>query len=381
MNPSQKIADIQALRGVAILMVFIDHYIGRLPLIMPLVDGVRSYFMFGSGVDLFFAISGFVIMKSLFDRHEQIEHMKLDRSEFASFWKNRIYRLSPAAWFWALVGIGVASGSSPLFEKYDVLHAIEGAITAVLGVANVYWADCFSHLGEPLQQCGNQDINSYYWTLSLEEQFYLLASVIGLFLGYRFLAMIAVIGIVAQALHPRPFFGWFFFFRTDAICYGVLLYGFSRTRGYLRAGQWLCRWWVKAPLSMLAFLIMVTSLSAFSTTFIAPPTIGIALTGLMAGIIVLIASYDRGLLGGGFVKRIFVWIGERSYSIYLLHLPVLLLIGAIIVWFHFDWNNFGLWEDLITGIVAISTILVIANASYLFLEKPFMRRVRGNTPS
>src|SRR5262249_6765248 len=118
------------------------------------------------GVDLFFAISGFVIASSLL---RQPRHRSF--SEFAlPFYVRRIFRIWPAALLWLLVPL-LASRYFNTSGAFGHTRTLIGeSIAASLQVANVYFGLC---------QCGKEYV---YWSLSLEEQFYILFPLLLFFL-------------------------------------------------------------------------------------------------------------------------------------------------------------------------------------------------------
>ena len=163
--------DIEILRAVAILFTLILH----VKIILP-----SSYDHFGwffrttdlsIGVDLFFVISGYVITNSLKSSVKPGSHSRA--TLILSFWIKRIYRLLPAAWLWVIVAIVFYMTTSQLDD-----HLIQ-LIAAALNVMNLYTAYCFSNPSETFF-CADVSymnvfhMNSHYWSLSLEEQFYLI---------------------------------------------------------------------------------------------------------------------------------------------------------------------------------------------------------------
>lgn len=127
-----KNADIQCLRAIAIIFVMIQHYNNRLPT-PAFYHKIFEFVTPWTGVDLFFAISGFLVCKTL------IEHLKNEPkgTAFANFWRRRCARLLPALVFWAAVSVAVGAVVGPTAAQ-SALDATKGAIAGVLGVANLY---------------------------------------------------------------------------------------------------------------------------------------------------------------------------------------------------------------------------------------------------
>src|SRR4051794_35893496 len=89
--------EVEALRGVAVLMILYAH-LGSVWLGDDLYNWTRNYVQPGTGVDLFFCISGYVITHHLLTQ---------DRSSFLQFaipfWIRRFWRLAPTAWLWLAI--------------------------------------------------------------------------------------------------------------------------------------------------------------------------------------------------------------------------------------------------------------------------------------
>jgi peptidoglycan/LPS O-acetylase OafA/YrhL len=128
-----RLAELDALRGVAVLMVLAFHYTTRFGQLFPQAASGASFPLGAYGVQLFFIISGFVIV------------MTLDRSERAvDFLVARFSRLYPAYWaailattalLWALAGPLEPAGARQLAANFTMLHGF----FKVPSVDGVYW--------------------------------------------------------------------------------------------------------------------------------------------------------------------------------------------------------------------------------------------------
>lgn len=98
---SNRIADIEMLRGFAVLFVVIHHANGALfTWSSSAMSLFYSYFCGGVGVDLFFAISGFVIARDLIPRLRESQGSQVAIAITLAFWVRRAWRLWPSAWLW-----------------------------------------------------------------------------------------------------------------------------------------------------------------------------------------------------------------------------------------------------------------------------------------
>ncbi len=148
-SAGRRLADIQGLRGVAVFLVVVYHAnLGVLP---------GGYI----GVDVFFVISGFLITRHLVD-----EHRSAGRIGLAAFYARRIKRLLPASSLVLLATLVMARVLLPPLGWLDISKA--GKATA-LYVVNLYLAITKTNYLANTAPSPFQ----HYWSLALEEQFYL----------------------------------------------------------------------------------------------------------------------------------------------------------------------------------------------------------------
>ena len=173
-----KIADIELLRGMAVIFVLIEH----LPLnLFPWMSGqgTRLYYYFGfwTGVDLFFAISGFVITRSLLPMLEMTSGAAAFFNATLSFWVRRAWRLLPSAWLWLAIILVLSLAFNHSHAFWSFRANLEATVAAVLDVANFRILLVYGK-SEP-------GVAFPYWSLSLEEQFYILLPIALFFAGRR----------------------------------------------------------------------------------------------------------------------------------------------------------------------------------------------------
>jgi peptidoglycan/LPS O-acetylase OafA/YrhL len=301
--------DIQQLRGVAITLVVVYH-----------LDALPGGFI---GVDLFFSISGFVITRSLLRRPDGPFW-----GVVSSFWRRRIRRIYPPL----VVTIAIASGLTLLFGSIpaDWNQVTKTGIAALLSASNLllYWEDVgyFS-------QVQDQNILLHTWSLSLEEQFYVLLPLILLgmsrFSNKKTSVFIAVLVLTS--------FGW----RIAGIFQDNLMLSDSRAVFYLlpaRAWQFLVGVLVAIlpPISksiknrlVVWSAILLGCLSAVLLASRSDSRAILAAQILVSIVVCVVAVSPDDLKLRGPIGDILKWLGDISYSLYLVHWPVIISISAI----------------------------------------------------
>jgi peptidoglycan/LPS O-acetylase OafA/YrhL len=306
---SSKILDIEILRGIAVLFVIIHHSHGNL-ITQPhrLFDLFYSYFGLAIGVDIFFAISGFVIARQLIPRLSSCETSAQSHAEMINFWIKRFWRLQPSAWLWLIIVLIAAVFFNNSGAFGSVRANYEATIAGFLQVANFRFAEVFGR--------SEYGASFVYWSLSLEEQFYIVFPFL-IFLARRRLPwMLALIACV-QLVSSRTLFT--LMVRTDALALGALIAWWQGQPSYRSfEPRFMATLWIRWPV-LLMILTFIGSLGAASIHVIPH---NISLVSLLAAILVFFASYDCGYVSlPKALNKLLAWIGARSYTLYLVHVP------------------------------------------------------------
>lgn len=350
----QRNLDIQALRAAAVTMVFLQHARMRIPT-SEAYGWLFKAGTFWGGVDVFLAISGFVICGSACARMGPTWSKGLSSGGLVEFWKRRAWRLFPAAWFWLAASIALTPFLRGLHSA-DPLLAAKAAAYAMLGIANGFWWQCVQGSGVG-QWCPNPDINGVFWSLSLELQLYLLVS-LALWAGsMRLLVALAFVICLAWPFSGVNFtFAWSF--RPQAFCLGILAYALVTRFPRSAAG---------IPLTIRQIGI-VACLAGVYVAPVSMPSANLLILALASGACVFLASPD-GAIGKGALAHAASWVGDRSYSIYLCHLPVLLAFGELSRRTAFDQHPSWSIHALYLSMAAASTLL-LSHLSFRYLEGP-----------
>lgn len=360
---SKRIDDIEILRAVAVLLVVVEHAHGHLVTWKnDVFDFMFFYLRGGSAVDLFFAISGFVIARELIPRIRQCGTGGEFLTAVVSFWTKRAWRILPSAWLWLAIVLlaSAAFNTSRAFGSFDA--TVAGAIAAVFQFYNLHFAHCLMRY-----DCG---ANFVYWSLSLEEQFYMLLPLV-VFVSRRWLVPILIVAISLQMFSPRSLL--MLGFRSDALLLGVLIAWWSGKPGFSAVEARLIGNSRFMRLLVGGGLIVVLVAAAADQWVLATYRFGIV--SLISATLVLFAAFDRGYfvpLGG--LKEFLLWVGSRSYAIYLVHVPAYFATREI--WFRIEPENtvFGANHALPFILTATVLILTMAEINYRLLEMPLRRR-------
>jgi len=317
------IADIEALRGVAVLMVLFAHARGAIaPWPTPVWDHIATnYFDPGFGVDLFFVVSGFVIARTLLPAIAACNDGTQFTQVLLAFWTRRAWRLMPSAWLWLLVPLLL----SAMFNRrgdFGTFHVnFEASVAGALAVANMRLIEVLERFHPTFQSFHLfYGVTSHYWSLSLEEQFYLVLPVAAMVLR-RYLAL--ALALAYAAIFWTDNVVLVTGLRVHGVLLGVLLAIFSNSAAWrLTEPGFLARGVTRR---LVALLLPVLAIAALGPVFETILQRRFGVMSLACGVLVLIAGHDRGYLSlGRLPDRLLHWFGARSYALYLVHPTVLL---------------------------------------------------------
>jgi peptidoglycan/LPS O-acetylase OafA/YrhL len=356
-----------SLRFIAAFWVLLYHFKDHLGLGLGQFGLVADGYL---GVDLFFALSGFILA------HVYLSGLEGGRFGYGGFLKNRVARVYPMhlAALAAMIGLFVAAGvmgagvGSPEAFKRSGLPAHLTMTHAWGTTAAVGW-------------------NFPSWSISAEWAAYLLFPLIAMLVvkAQRWSGLMVVVAlelcllsfIALDNLHLfAPWVGNDFSQMTAQIgalrilpsfLLGVALYAFGRWRAAPKSWAW--------PIVCVSagWVLAVTLLGWWE---------GLVWFGL-AGLLYGLAETSRHGVDAPMSGRVFVFLGAASYALYMIHLPI------DIVWFH-ALERFGVTEtsDLALRVGAMVGVFVAAIAAsivaYLWIEEParkWIRKLEFSLPS
>ena len=351
--------EIQFLRALAIILVYVSHLHGLFFFNEAYWRNVGKGLWVG--VDLFFCVSGYVISRNLVERLQNQTGDYFWR-EVTAFWVRRLYRITPSAWLWLLIPVAL----SPFFNEKNAFSAqlqnIPDVAAAVMHMANFHYYSCTVGGG----YCG---VFSTYWSLSLEEQFYLLFPFLILIFGNQLYKALIVLVLMQIFITRHQWGGLLSFIRTDAILLGVLIAIFSSKVSYKIFEPNLNSSRFRFIISPLLIFCLVMTVRHELVQFY------IGLAAMVCAVIVWMSSYNKGyFVKNKFLLKPMAWIGARSFSIYLCHIPLFWVTREIWKRIEADGFEFNSTYTLRFFITSIILTLIIADLNYRFLEEP-MRKI------
>ena len=371
---------LDGLRAIAVVAVMVYH--------------ANSTWLGGGylGVEVFFVISGYLITLLLIAEHERTGTIDLK-----NFWIRRFRRLLPALFvMMLLLTVWVA------LLKSEALGKLRGDVIAGTAyVSNWYqiWTGAGYSAGSdfaPLR---------HLWSLAVEEQFYLIWPIVMLAfvrVGSRriagigrwlFLAAVAITVVVAFLNHTGPQQNpeftpeayWTIFGRQISIPDALYLSTISRAGGLLLGAAFAMIWRpaavMRGPLrnknalfDAFAFAgFVVLGLMSWFVVFQPDQGVGflfqggLFVTGIATLAIIAAVTHQRGVTGKILSLPVLLWIGTRSYGLYLYHWPIYQIVRNIAA------NKLQLHEF----VLAMVATCIITELSYRYIETPIRQGKLG----
>lgn len=369
------------------------------------------------GVTIFFVLSGYLITRLLLN-----EVAKTGRIDLKSFWIRRIRRLFPA-----VVTVVVVTCALCTVFNHVMLTKMRPDILPSLLFFNNWWqiaqnVSYFNALGDPSPL-------THFWSLAIEEQFYLiwpplLFAMVSMHvskpntrrvvLGLSAVSALAMMVLYNPAADPsRVYYG------TDTRVFSLLLgawmafipdrdlapvrlahrLGLDRLVRAAKRGKLdknaksghdektdsaaeaapaqpsaLVRFW-SSPASIdvlgVVGLVGLAAMVALTNGYTAfQYRGGTLLCSILTLMVIAACVQPQGMVARALAAEPLVWVGKRSYSIYLWHYPLLLLMNPVA-----NINDTPWWQY----ILQVLLVVAVAECSYRFIETPFRKGAFGRT--
>ena len=325
-------AHIQILRAIAVVMV-VGFHMGW------------PGFSFGYlGVDIFFVISGFLMFQI---------YSELESSRIRSFYFRRLKRLLPAYLFVSLITTLIIFLVILPFERVSLVT--QNLYANVLISNFYYWTENQYFVSGGLRPLLT------FWSLALELQFYLIFPIFFIIvkkynkLIFLIILFSALLHILLNMISPETAF-----FILPARLWEFL----TGTAIAVKMNSQITNMYLGPRVFHLASILLILlvilfpfakDIQAFYSNFIV-----VAITSFLLKI-----GFSLGE-NQGFIRRIFLIIGKYSYSIYLVHLPII----CLICYQPFS-GNLKPGADLKLNLFSILLIIIFAYLVFYFIENPF----------
>lgn len=358
---SRYIPALDGLRALAVIAVVIYHMNAT-----ALQSGLL-------GVTIFFVLSGYLITGLLIREWSTTKKINLPQ-----FWLRRVRRLFPAIVF-VLLGTIVLTG---VFAP-DMLTRLRNDIVAALLFFTNWWyifqdVSYFEAMGAPSPV-------THFWSLAIEEQFYLIwPPLLLLLLSKRVKKRHIQLGLLVTAIASAAAMAILYspqadpsrvYYGTDTRAFSLLIGAFlafefppARVNGHGRQGFTARDRKIALGVGSAALagiLVMMVAVNGYSPFLYYG---GIALLSLLTGALIITLADGRSPLARFFALRPLVWIGKLSYSIYLWHYPLLLLMNP---------RNFTGETPWFAYVGQALVILAVSAISYYVVETPLRKGAIG----
>jgi peptidoglycan/LPS O-acetylase OafA/YrhL len=371
-----RIPELDGLRGLAILLVIICHYVAdssHAPLGF-VGDHLFTILRLGwSGVDLFFVLSGFLIGGILLDSRNAPNY-------FRTFYLRRVHRILPVYYSWIflyvlLVGICVYSSLRPVIMTPPGIALASQDLAVVpkylLFVQNVLYSP------RPFEW----QWFIVTWSLAIEEQFYLIAPPLIRWVSQRILMVILCLTVVATPVLRYVSFVYFPHFdhfsqfampcRADALSLGILAalaWRSNAVRSFLERNPGV----VQRSTAYLAVCII-----ALLWWLVRPPNVVTVAAGysvlafFYVSLLLLVLSQTDSFVARCMRISLLRRLGGISYCVYIIHLTINELGHRFLMHQEPDLSH---WQGILITCAALVLSLAIASVSSKFFEQPLIRR-------
>jgi len=357
------IPGLDGLRAIAFLLVFAFH---------------TDYLQFGwVGVSLFFVLSGFLITGILLDMKKSLTA----RDYFFKFYGRRFLRIFPLYYFYLALMTGVAIWLLSISYRPNFMQMfLDQVWYAVFYVYDFFFGTITFEYSFFLD---------HFWSLSVEEQFYIFWPLLILLVPERSLKKLFIGFIILGPIFRIAFFfihrSGVFRFLGDTVALAVFPLPFSHMDAFA-FGAYISRYSIPKSKEQFFLLLGILPLVGFGSQYIATGEIGaISALGYPLHLpeayqfiwgytllnyffaVIIYTVVKHGLFVRFLDSALLRYLGKISYGLYVYHFPI--------IWFSIRVRDYGAVDPFAKPLIALISFLatlLVASLSYKYLEKPLL---------
>jgi peptidoglycan/LPS O-acetylase OafA/YrhL len=354
------LTNLTSIRGIAAILVVIFHFEIVLVLFLPRETSKlfsKCYLM----VDLFFIMSGFII----YHVYGEFFKYEMQKTSFNKYIRARIARVYPLHIFTLIITVILVVSQHFKWDELFNLHAIPTHVFMLqsFGLHSIYtW-------------------NVPAWSISAEFAAYIIFPIFA-FLIYRYKKITPVV-ISALII----FIYWILAFKFSKANGTTGRYNLDQTfdYGYLRgiagflAGGMIYQlylkkifYFLKADAILVILFVLLFACLHYGVTDLAFIPVFLLL--------VLSAAYNRGRVKRIFNNRFLQWLGDISYSVYLMQFPLMVFVIVTLPHLGITWNgvyslHLPYWQAALCCLLFLAVLIGISALSYQYIERPFRKLI------